>query len=264
MNKYEKLFDIDMTIQNIFGHLITFINLFKYKDARELLRRNKEIKNSNKVDTCYILGTGPSLKNVVLEELDGDTIAVNHYIKFDQGKYEPTYYYATDSFFYFEKGLNELAQTRDTYTNTIMLLNGKYRSNVKKTFLDESRVYYEFNGNGIINKKMKVDFSKWIPASINVVTGAILWAIYLGYKRIVLLGCDFNSFASLRPVHCYDESDKREITLSYELFCYSFAAKNHMDLAVYAMNNHIQIYNGTPNSLIDAYERISVLDTKLS
>ena len=97
------------------------------------------------------------------------------------------------------------------------------------------------------------------PAFGNIVCCAIGFALGLGYKRIILLGCDFNSFATQKVEHCYSESkDKPKLRpLSMELFCYSFEAEMHNRLSVYADNHKIEILNGTPNSLIDSYPFLS-------
>ena len=93
-----------------------------------------------------------------------------------------------------------------------------------------------------------------MPAFGNVACTAIACAMALGYKKIVLLGCDFNSFASRSNNHCYtDKNIDRLHKMSYELFCYSFNADMHDELQFYAMEHDIEIINSTKGSLIDAY-----------
>ena len=76
----------------------------------------------------------------------------------------------------------------------------------------------------------------------------------MGYKDINLLGCDFNSFASTKQNHCYDDKAPARLYPMYEeLFAYSFAAKDHTDLQQYAMKLGCRIVNRTEGSLIDAY-----------
>ena len=93
-----------------------------------------------------------------------------------------------------------------------------------------------------------------MPALGNVASAAILCAIGMGYKKIVLLGCDFNSFTTPFRSHCYSEpGERKRIRLFFELFCYSFAADTHMEIAKYAEKMGVTIVNSTKGSLIDAY-----------
>ena len=119
----------------------------------------------------------------------------------------------------------------------------------KKTFLAMYNGYY-------IDPK-KFELTKVMPAFGNVVCAAIAFAIGAGYKKIVLLGCDFNSFAFPHEVHCYDGGKEnkavRRISLGYELFCYCFDAFVHVQLAEYARTLGVEIINSTKGSLIDAY-----------
>lgn len=96
-----------------------------------------------------------------------------------------------------------------------------------------------------------------MPAFGNVACTGIACALALGYKKIVLLGCDFNSFASTTRNHCYTEkSTKRLYKMSYELYCYSLVAEMHDQLAMYAEEHDVEIVNASKGSLIDAYPTI--------
>ena len=76
----------------------------------------------------------------------------------------------------------------------------------------------------------------------------------MGYKKINLLGCDFNSFASAKNVHCYkDESSERIHRMSWELYAYSIVAHQYDSLQEYANRNSFSILNSTKGSLIDAF-----------
>ena len=111
--------------------------------------------------------------------------------------------------------------------------------------------------NGYYITPKKIDITKIMPAFGNVICAAIAFAIGAGYKKIVLLGCDFNSFAFPHEIHCYDggkdNKAARRISLDFELFCYSFDATVHLQLAKYANLLGVEIVNSTKGSLIDAY-----------
>ena len=111
--------------------------------------------------------------------------------------------------------------------------------------------------NGYYISPKEIDITKVMPAFGNVICAAIAFAIGVGYKKIVLLGCDFNSFAFPHEIHCYDggkdNKAARRIPLDFELFCYSFDATVHLQLAKYANLLGVEIVNSTKGSLIDAY-----------
>lgn len=251
---------MDISIQDIYGKCITLIRRAKYKNQRIHLPRNMELKledNNNK--RCYVIGLGPSLKNVNYSRINGDSIVVNRFHAYDKGAFFPTYYMLSDGAYYQEPLLSELKSMYEMYPNTKFILDGLYAKEIKTVLTDDSRVYYTYSGNGVYSHKKEIDYSKWVPVKYNVVAGAIALCIFMGYKEIILVGCDFNSFAYPKAIHCYDEEDdSRKISLSFELFCYSFAAYIHEELEKYARRNNIHIINATENSLIDAYERSNI------
>lgn len=261
MGKFNILFRIDLVIQNLYGKIITVIRRVLKQSSKKLLKRNKAlVKDCNSKKRCYVIGLGPSLKKVDYKHLpSGDSIVVNRFHEYDNGEFDPTYYMISDGAFFKEPLINELKIMYELYPNAKFILDGLYYKNIKKALPDEQRIYYCFSGNGVYNRNKRINYSKWESIKYNVIAGAIATAIYMEYKEIVLLGCDFNSFAYPKAVHCYEEKNSsRKISLSFELFCYSFAAYVHEELARYASSKGIKILNATEGSLIDAYEKVDI------
>ena len=168
----------------------------------------------------------------------------------------PNYYCFHDPAFFSEDEGIHFKNAIVQYPDTSFLVNGKYIKGVKNIVDDGTKYYTYCMWNGIFNHKDKIDFCRNMPAVNNVLGVAILYAIYIGYKEIVLLGADFNSFASQKLVHCYNEEiDSRKWSMSFELFTYSFMADAHNEINEYAKVHNIRIINATRESLIDAYER---------
>lgn len=256
MGKFKLLFQIDKLAINISGLCISFFRFPMYYKYRKVIERNKKLKENRKSDKCYICGLGPSLKLLDLEKLDGDTIVVNRFNLYDkEKKIKPTYYCIIDNGFMKSDNIGELIDAINFYKDTIYFLNSAYFEILNTEFKNNSNLYYSCNWKGLLKHNDRIDYTKNVPIMGNVVCYAISLALYLGYKEIVLVGCDFNSFASQKSIHCYDEGESRKISLSYELFCYSFVADTHYELEKYARKNAIKIINATPGSLIDAYER---------
>ena len=252
MDKYTLLFKLDKMFIDFLclGMTITRFPFFvKNRGARKRNVKLMEYKCSKK---CYILGLGPSLKNVDLSLLDGDVIATNRFINFEGGKgVTPKYYVLADKAFY-EKDIELTQKAMEKFPETAFVFDGKYSGN--KNFINKNNVFYAYMWQGYCNSKRKMDFTKRLPQLGNVVCLAISLAIYCGYEEIYLLGCDFNSFASQKAIHCYEEKDSGRLwTMSYELFCYSFVSDIHNELNKIANKKGLKIINITEGSLIDAY-----------
>lgn len=252
MDYIKLLFILNLKLLNIGGWIrtIQYFILEHYKF--NVIKRNKQLIEGKKSDICYICALGPSLKDVDLSKIKGDTIVVNHFYKMHKlyPKFIPTYYLMYDSSFG-SSHRYALDNALEIYSNkgTRFLLNSRFAK-----FLNESNyIYYisAFKGE-FLGQEYSID--KVMPSFDNVVGAAIGMAIGMGYKKIVLLGCDFNSFASTVSNHCYTEKEnQRRIELWYELYRYSIVAYGHCTLQNYAKKHGIEIVNSTKGSLIDAY-----------
>ena len=261
MSKYELVFELNKFLFNIGCFILSIIRFPSYLKSKNTRLKNCEIKNMPKTQKCYVIGLGPSLKKVDLSKLDGDSIVVNHFYKFGANlNFTPTFYCLLDDVFFTEEYASNFANAYERYPNTKFLLNGKYQAYVEKKKGILTNAYYAYMWKGyFINTKEKLDFTKRVPMAGNVICTAIAFAMYAGYKEIILLGCDFNSFASQTDEHCYyEENAQRKLSLGFLLFCYSFVADTHIELEEYAKFNGVKITNATPGSLIDAYKRVNL------
>ena len=146
------------------------------------------------------------------------------------------------------------------FPNTKFIVRTKAHDTIKNLGINEENIYYQYMNTYQYKDVIEVDMCKNMTACMNVVLGCIQSAIYMGFKEIYLLGCDFNSFASPKVIHCYDNNDSpdRVMSVGFELKCYSAVAYHHYALKDYSDRYGIKIYNLTPNSLLDAYERCKI------
>lgn len=255
MDKLEILFNLNNKIFDCSNRVLRVIRILKEIKSLKVRKNNIELKKYKKSDKCYVIGLGPSLKNVNLDLLDGDIVTVNFYYKFDsEGKRKPTYYCISDKAFFGRSAEKELKTAIDQYPDSCFILNGLYKLWCDKE-LSHNHLFYSYMWNGAFTHKKKVDFTKILPVANNVVNIAIMLSLYCEYNEIYLLGCDFNSFASPVANHCYkDEKSERLWKLDFELYCYSLIANSHSELKQYADKKGIKIINITKGSLIDAYD----------
>lgn len=255
---FEQLYRLNLLLINLAGY-IRYVQYFVFhRKYFTIVKKNKVLINpDNASKVCYICALGPSLKNVDLNAIKGDTIVVNRFYKYGQSipTFVPTYYLIVDSQFANLDLRKDFNDCLNTYIDkgTRYILNSKCSDSYPEGEGNKN-IFFISSFKGDFNSKKKVDISTVMPALGNVASASIACAISMGYKKIVLLGCDFNSFASPINVHCYaDESKQRLYRMYYELYRYSLAAYTHEEMAKYAKKQGVEIVNSTKGSLIDAY-----------
>lgn len=258
MSKFDFLFKVNVKMLNISSVLISVKRKMGY--STKILKRNEDLITCKKSDTLYVIGLGPSLRNVDLSKIDGDVICSNRFYKFEgAAQLIPQFYCLMDNDFFTGNAVNDFLKAYEKYPETKFILNGKYKKEIEGLLGNRENIFYTYGWGKMVDENSSLDFTKNLPLALNVVCRMIETGIYMGYKKIVLLGCDFNSFATSKNKHCYDDKeDGVHWKLSYELFCYSFAAKEHEMLELIARKRNIEILNATEGSLIDAYERTSI------
>lgn len=246
------LFDVGGWVKRIQYYLFKPQMFSVIKKNVELLCQDKSQKK------VFVCGLGPSLKEIDLMKLKGDTLVVNRFYKIGEKfpSFIPTYYILIDYKFIDKDNLSDLQKAIDMYVDkgTKYILNSKLANSPYISKIPSNQVYFVscIDGRMHVNSNYKIDGV--YPAFQNVVGAAIFLLMLMGYKEINLLGCDFNSFASAKQNHCYDDKSSTRLYPMYEeLFAYSFAAKDHSDLQQYALKIGCQIVNRTRGSLIDAY-----------
>jgi len=253
------LWNLNLKIFN-FGGYVKRTQFFLTKPQTfSALKRNTELKKKeNEEKDAYVCALGPSLKEVDLNMIKGDTIVVNRFFKFGASypDFVPTYYLMIDYGFMREENRTDFDSALEMYADkgTIYILNSKLSGSSIVKKIPENQLYFisPFDGKLKINKEYRID--RWQPAFQNVSGAAILTLMLMGYKKINLLGCDFNSFASTTRNHCYKDDVQARLHPMYEeLFTSAFMAKDHNDLQAYAERVGCTITNTTKGSLIDAY-----------
>lgn len=257
MSKYEIKELIDSAMYGTFNILSQV--LFNINGDRKLVINNIKFKDLHKGQRCFILGTGPSLKNVDLSILKNEVIfGVNYFYKGNiPNDLNVNYYCLYDEVFY-EKNFEDTKDLLKKLPKTIFFFRTKAYPKIAK-LENIDNIYYQACNLFQHRDLIRTDLTKNVTAPFNVLLGCIQTAIYMGFREIYLLGSDFNSFASTKNVHFYDnhndDSISRTISLAEELKYYSLVAYHHYALENYARNNDVKIYNVTENSLLDAYER---------
>jgi hypothetical protein len=228
--------------------------------------------NIHEGQRCFILGTGPSLNSLTQKQLD----KLQHEVIFGVNdiykakiveSIVPKYYLLMDNE-YWEWGSQASRDILKKYESQPPVIITRYKaiSLIKKLGIKSDIIF--LHDKKYPATKNELCMHKNTYASQNVVETAIKAAMYMGFKEIYLLGCDYTGFISASD-HCYEEDEEksnrekkwheaRNIPLNLALYleCYARATKWHYLLAAYAKKHKIQIINITPGSLLDAYPRM--------
>lgn len=224
----------------------------------------KELKNILNGESCFIIGTGPTLtiKDLLAIENAGFvTFAPNRIYEIcEKTGWSPTYYICQD-----HKIIQTFKDRIKGIKSKISFFPVQYQSEFVgdnyRFFVLHERDYYPKSA------KFSMDVSKEIAQGYTVTYGAIQLAIYMGFKKIYLIGMDHNYAITRdskgRPVRNAEDVKNypsgmtdyinqqnlpriEESTIAYET-----AERESKKLGV-------KIYNATRGGKLEAFERISL------
>lgn len=228
-----------------------------YKKWRKLAKKNDSLKKYKKSDVCYVCGNGPSLKKVNFDTLEGDTIVTNDHWRVGANfKTAPTYYLVADDIYAQPSWAERYKGLMEYHPEVPHVFTVKMGPKLD-TYKGEANIYYFSPLSSTYKCGKSIDFKKNISNAYNVVSWAILLAMFLGYKEIYLLGCDYSLFASRYITHAYDSTGtkiKCPTPLRDMLFKYSITTDIHYEIAKYAERIGVKIVNMTRDTILDAYD----------
>lgn len=260
----------------------------KNKEYKKLLKQNAELKNKHAGERCFILGNGPSLKNVDFNLLKGENIiSVNQINRHpDFALLKPKYHFWADaSFFKFEeheadelleimRGINKYNTPKCFFPIEQLAVIKKYRldEELDVAFFDDKLIFYD-------NYKADIDFAGVVPAFSTVIQYCIILAVYMGFKEIYLLGCDNTSilvniqsaldtegehFDYAYEVNEVEKKRMRRIVEDNSLEAYARTYyetfKLYRELFHYCQSKNITLVNCSTQTVIDSIPRKKLED----
>ena len=167
-----------------------------------ILSQNERFRNIHAGERCFILGNGPSLRDVDLSLLaDEFVFTVNNFAFVDGFEKAKTNVHLWMDLAYFnarndvklEKEKLMSSYTKIATQHPICFVDIRGLPFIKQNKLDETlQINYLSPGINSIasNNPLYIDISKPITGFYNVIHYAIVIAIFMGFKNIYLLGCD--------------------------------------------------------------------------
>lgn len=241
--------DIDFVLKNVEG-LFRGISISKYKKL-------KELKNKYENERCFIVCTGPSLNYEDLALLKNEyCFGMNSIIKvFDKTDWRPSFYGIQDIAVY-DKIASQIFENSKELE--LIFMSEGVRKNCSDEF--EQLVVFPVNPYGheynIIKPRFK--FSK--NPTVNVYDGysitysLIQLACYMGFKEIVLLGCDSSYPKETEKQHFVSTGHVDpyvSITVKFQQRAFEKAKE-------YSEKNGISIINATRGGELEVFKRKSL------
>jgi len=263
MNKFAVKERLDMAIYYSYNVIASLVHFFRF-GAKRLISGNAFFKDRHKGGRCFIVGTGPSLSRLSeteIEKLKKETVfGVNHLYKSRVGeRLFPRYYTIMDDTFRGDSGLLLTIAEKYSASPPAFILDFRAKKYLGSLSFQANNIYICSKKYPI--KKINFDLTKNVHGLMNVVSYSIVSAIYMGFDRIYLLGCDYNSFCNFGRSHCYvQESNEMgcDQSLSYFLKYWHLTTEIHYLIAKLAREKGVEIINLTDMSLLDAYPKQSL------
>ena len=260
------------------------------KSLLKICLQSRPVKNETPVEhgsQIIVLANGPSLRTTMTQHMEklqqSATLAVNfmaNAAEFRQIK--PRYYVLADPHFF--EGLSH-ENVKDLWQNlravdwSMRLYVPRERMKQARILMDDSKVeLMEYNFVGVEgfawfeNLVFKAKLA--MPRPRNVLIPALMAAIRAGYTEVYVVGADHswmetlqvteeNHLVSVQP-HFYNDSKSEQMRSATEyrgyrlhqiLDSFRIAFESYHHLRRYTDKHNIHIYNSTPGSYIDAFER---------
>lgn len=246
-------------------HLTYWRSIEEYFLSQNGARAMEKYHNIHEGESCFLVGSGPSLTVDDLEKLQAKHITVfapNKIFKlFDQTRWRPDYYVVTDrrimNFYQEEIGNLQLEHRFFAYYRDKALQN--FYRNICR---NDAHLFCMKDVNGTDDYyDFSTDPGEYIVEGRTVIYAMAQLAYYMGFKKMYLLGVDF-SYADQTG---YDKNGKDHFCKDYieegetvlitprEYALRAFESADH-----FAKQHGIEIFNATRGGCLEVFERVDM------
>lgn len=257
------------------------------KPYKELLQENIKYKYIHKGKRCFILGNGPSINNLDFSLLkDEITFTVNQISRNPQFEKLNTNYHLWSDWTFFEiqdeneedmEMLQVIKNVSKKAPGVEIFYEITAKPMIDKYHLKEysNVAYFQSTGlNSNIMEKALIDFTHCVPNYPSVVVYAICLAVYMGFSKIYLLGCDCTGFVNsaqnrmskgMNSLYAFEMSEnaaKRmeryssQRNIRDELNSYVALFDEYDKLGIYCKRNGAELFNATDGGLLECLPRV--------
>lgn len=218
----------------------------------------KKFKNIHRNERCFIIGTGSSLKMKDLDKLNmnkENSISMNRiYLSFSDTNWRPDYYVCMDRFLIeeWERDIKKIPVKNKFIGDRFPdFWKGKIDDGIYKLHSYNSQVI-----NGKARFSREISEGVYLAGSTTYV--CIQIAVYLGFKKIYLLGLDHNLTYNIKEESNHFTpnyfSNKSKVNGTWNFL--EIATKEYLAAKEYADSHGIKIYNATRGGKLEVFERV--------
>ena len=229
------------------------------------LKENAAWRNKFKGQRCFILGNGPSLKELDLSRLKSEhTFVVNKFAYHPDAKsLDPTFYLAIDwklgAGIWGNEFLEKLEASAPNATCFMTPENASYcNDNGLLQSLDRSIVMPSLrftNDDSAIDDVC--DMTRCFASGDNVTKAAIGIALYMGFKEIYLIGIDGNGLLLTQNSHFYGQVDEHDTQEEFEqsLLSMFLGLREFRTIKSLCDKQGVKLRHVNPSTIITAIEQ---------
>lgn len=240
-------------------------------DLKFQLKKNKKFKNIHEGKRCFIIGNGPSVKNMDFKLLENEIVFTVNQMSRVKGfeKLKTNYHLWGDDLYFSPTDNDEMVEIMKniktensnpevfyTYTAKPMIDNYNLQTCLNINYFKQgTRLYEGFNE--------KLDFTKVVPHCGTIIQYAIILAYYMGIKEIYLLGCECTgilktiekvSESSIGSYYAYEPNDKDKNNYSSniidEFYGHYTLLTDYGRYYDYLSKRNISLVNCTPGGIL--------------
>lgn len=209
---------------------------------KKILEKNKSLKNIHDGKSCFIIGTGSTINGIDLRDLKDHYTFSGNYIYYHKqfSDLELDYFVSTPNYRLLKKIHKKITYHNSIINNENDLDIWLYEDHISKYSIDPGYYYKKINSKisshtklflGASNKSfidmnsffedndsfylkpdvqfksvndISYDISNRTSMYGNLVISSIAVALYMGFKEIILIGCDY-TLEPTKEFHFYDE-----------------------------------------------------------
>src|SRR3989344_665436 len=292
MNKFKKVFSYSYK-----NYYLPRLLSFKHRD---ILARNLELKSKYSGKRCFLIGGGPSVKEMDLSQFKNEyTFVMGEFDNNPQfSALNPKFYVIGDSV-YFAEGesdyWNKQFEKKDKSINpdTTIIVSIDAKNYIEKHDLFKNNKFYYIGTRGIIspNLPFNINLDKYLPYPKNSMLLCMMIAVYMGFEEIYLLGCEhnflsFNIGQGQGKSISYDYAHKDEVTeadMKNDEVVKKLAVPRDLTMTYEDNIGHVyqlfknyrlfynklrrsslntKIFNATPGSYLDVFPMVNFSDIK--
>jgi hypothetical protein len=260
-------------------------NIAKFKPYKNLVVKNKQLEGIHKESRCFILGSGPSIKNQDLTPLKNEIVFAlnNFYVNPDfqtiMSGEKPKYYLTAPIHppqsevewrSWFENmQLHIPVQTTMLFGLNSNRCNAKYIFEKYNLFIDHKKYWYfagrHTNEYYTFNSK-DIDLTRMVWSASAVSIYALLAAIYMGFNKIYLIGMDHDYFLynHEKDMRMYESAihQKNELhrTFGNSFYVQEFLRQYKIFKQYELLNQEFpnRIYNASAGGVLKIFDEVSL------